>query len=110
MAAIPSLSPEAAACRRAMLELGAYLASAASLLESEPSDYAQFRLLEGVLRVLRALARLDPSRANLSEAAAKLEARLVPTKGDPHASARLADELAALFAQNLIAPAASTIG
>jgi hypothetical protein len=90
--------------RRAILELAAYFASAAALLPDEPLDYAQFRLLEGALRALRVLERIGPDDADVSTACAQLEAGLVPTKGNPTESKRLADDLTTMLASKLRKP------
>lgn len=87
--------------RRVILELAAYFASAAALLPDEPPDYAQFRLLEAVLRAMRALERIGPDDADISLARTRLETQLVPTKGNPVESRQLADDLTAVLASKL---------
>jgi hypothetical protein len=100
-AARPSRPSDADRVRTALLEIAAYLASAASISLDEPPSYGNLRLLEGVQRTLDAIVELDLADDELASVAADLDLRVHHAPADPEGSRELADRLAGVIAARL---------
>src|SRR3990172_1071433 len=83
--------------REGVLEVMAYLATAASLNVDESPGYGHQRLLEGLQRSFRLLIELGLADEELAEAAADLDARANRLKNDRAGARETADRLAALL-------------
>lgn len=90
------------AVRAGLLEVAAYLASAARGNIDEASGYGPYRLLEGVVRVVRVLDNLDLSHADLNQMASNLEGAAMKIIGDPERARQTADAALEVLAAQIV--------
>ncbi len=84
-----------------LLELVAFLSSAARLNVDEPSGYGPYRLLEGSVRTVRMMRDMDLSNEVLDAWAERTAVDAMRLIADQPELARRADELVALVASRL---------
>ncbi len=87
--------------RSRLLELAAYLSSAARGNVDEAPGYGPFRLLEGTQRIIRVLANLGLSDKQLDLVAKDLTDNAMRVIGDPRLARQTADRVLALLAEHL---------
>jgi hypothetical protein len=84
--------------RARLLELAAYLASAARGNVDEATGYGPYRLLEGFMRVVRLLDELGLSHPELNNAASDVAGAAMKIIGDPELARETADKVLGVLA------------